>query len=71
MGTCCKAAPVVIELDQNGKVVQGWGDKAKEEPANWPRNPHGIFVDHNDSRLDRHPHAPPRDEVHARGQAGA
>ncbi len=48
MGTCCKAAPVVIELDQNGKVVQGWGDKAKEEPANWPRNPHGIFVDHND-----------------------
>jgi hypothetical protein len=48
MGTCCKAAPVVIELDQNGKVVQGWGDKAKEEPEKWPRNPHGIFVDHND-----------------------
>jgi DNA-binding beta-propeller fold protein YncE len=48
MGTCCKAAPVVIELDQNGKVVQGWGDKAKEEPAAWPRNPHGIFVDHTD-----------------------
>jgi sugar lactone lactonase YvrE len=48
MGTCCTAAPVVIELDQNGKVVQGWGDKAKEDPANWPRNPHGIFVDHND-----------------------
>src|SRR5918993_4023916 len=39
MGTCCKAAPVVIELDQNGKVVQGWGDKAKEEPEKWPRNP--------------------------------
>ena len=48
MGTCCKAAPVIIELDQNGKVVQGWGDKAKDEPANWPRNPHGIFVDHTD-----------------------
>ena len=48
MGTCCKAAPVVIELDPNGKVVQGWGQNAKEDPANWPRNPHGIFVDHND-----------------------
>ncbi len=48
MGTCCKAAPVIIELDQTGKVVQGWGEKAKEEPANWPRNPHGIFVDHTD-----------------------
>jgi hypothetical protein len=48
MGTCCKAAPTVLELDQNGKLVQGWGEKAKEDPANWPRNPHGIFVDHND-----------------------
>ena len=48
MATCCKAAPTVIELDQNGKVVQGWGEKAKDDPANWPRNPHGIFVDHTD-----------------------
>jgi DNA-binding beta-propeller fold protein YncE len=47
MGTCCKAAPVVIELDQNGKVVQGWGAGDKDNPADWPRNPHGIFVDHN------------------------
>ena len=29
-------------------MVQGWGDKAKDEPANWPRNPHGLFVDHTD-----------------------
>jgi DNA-binding beta-propeller fold protein YncE len=48
MGTCCKAAPTVIELDAAGQVVQGWGEKAKEDPANWPRNPHGIFVDHTD-----------------------
>jgi DNA-binding beta-propeller fold protein YncE len=48
MGTCCKAAPVVIELDQNGKVVQGWGKGDKDNPTDWPRNPHGIFVDHND-----------------------
>ena len=39
MGTCCKAAPVVIELDQNGKVVQGWGAGDKDNPADWPRNP--------------------------------
>jgi DNA-binding beta-propeller fold protein YncE len=48
MGTCCKAAPVVIELDPNGKLVQGWGTGDKDNPTDWPRNPHGIFVDHND-----------------------
>src|SRR5262249_31161650 len=33
--------------DQAGNVVQGWGtpDQGVE---NYPRNPHGIFVDHND-----------------------
>jgi DNA-binding beta-propeller fold protein YncE len=48
IATCCKPGPVVIELDDKGKVVQGWGDRAKEEPEKWPRNPHGIFVDHTD-----------------------
>jgi DNA-binding beta-propeller fold protein YncE len=48
IGTCCVAAPTVIEFDQQGKVVQGWGQGSKEDPAGWPRNPHGIFVDHND-----------------------
>ncbi|MEP7118566.1 MAG: hypothetical protein ABI880_13335 [Acidobacteriota bacterium] len=48
MGTCCKPAPPVIEIDQNGKVVQGWGQGTMEDTSNWPRNPHGIFVDHND-----------------------
>lgn len=47
MGTCCKAAPVVIELDPSGKVVQGWG-APPQDPSEYPRNPHGIFVDHND-----------------------
>ena len=49
IATCCKPAPTVIEFDDKGKVVQGWGERAKEEPEKWPRNPHGIFVDHNDN----------------------
>ena len=48
IGTCCVAAPPVIEFDQQGKVVQGWRQGSKDDTSNWPRNPHGIFVDHND-----------------------
>jgi sugar lactone lactonase YvrE len=48
MGTCCLTPPTVMEFDEKGKLVQGWGRGSKEPPADWPRNPHGIFVDHND-----------------------
>ncbi len=48
MGTCCIAAPPVLEFDEKGKLVQGWGQGSKDDTSNWPRNPHGIFVDHND-----------------------
>lgn len=47
IGTCCVPAPVVVEFDADGKVVQGWGDPS-QDIAQWPRNPHGIFVDHKD-----------------------
>ena len=47
IGTCCVPAPTVIEFDAEGEVVQGWGDPA-EDISVYPRNPHGIFVDHND-----------------------
>jgi sugar lactone lactonase YvrE len=47
IGTCCAAAPPVIEFDAQGKVVQGWGQGSMDDTSNWPRNPHGIFVDHN------------------------
>ena len=30
-----------------GNVVQGWGDPSQDISI-YPRNPHGIFVDHND-----------------------
>src|SRR5262249_30442062 len=46
IGTCCVAAPPVIEFDEHGKVVQGWGQGSMDDTSNWPRNPHGIFVDH-------------------------
>jgi len=48
MGTCCKAAPPVLEFDQQGKLVQGWGQGSMDDTSRWPREPHGIFVDHND-----------------------
>ena len=47
LGECCQAAPSVIELDQQGKVVGSFPDGTAENVAQWPRNPHGIFVDHN------------------------
>jgi len=47
IGTCCVPAPTVIEFDANGEVVQGWGDPSQDISV-YPRNPHGLFVDHND-----------------------
>lgn len=46
IGTCCVPAPSVIELDAEGNVVQGWGNLG-DDVAAYPRNPHGLFVDHN------------------------
>ncbi len=48
LGTCCVPAPVVVEFDPEGNVVQGWGDPATQDVSEFPRNAHGIFVDHND-----------------------
>ncbi len=48
IGTCCVPAPVVVELDPEGNVVQGWGDPDQDISV-YPRNPHGLFVDHNDN----------------------
>lgn len=48
LGTCCVPAPIVIEFDPQGNVVQGWGDPDTQDVSEFPRNPHGIFVDHND-----------------------
>ena len=49
IGTCCRPAPVVIEFDSDGNVVQGWGDPEAQDVSEFPRNAHGLFVDHNDN----------------------
>ncbi len=46
IATCCQAAPTVLEFDPSGKIVQGWGLQTDDINV-YPRNPHGIFVDHN------------------------
>jgi len=48
LGICCVPAPVVTEFDPEGNLVQGWGDPATQDVSEFPRNAHGIFVDHND-----------------------
>jgi DNA-binding beta-propeller fold protein YncE len=40
-------APPVIEFDAEGNVVKAWGGPA--EGFDWPDNPHGIFIDHEDN----------------------
>ena len=47
ISTCCVPAPTIIELDTNGEVVQAWGNEG-DDVETYPRNPHGLFVDHND-----------------------
>jgi len=44
---CCVPAPPVLEFDQNGKFVQGWGGPAAG--YDWPENEHGIFVDYKEN----------------------
>jgi hypothetical protein len=44
---CCQPAPAVLEFDQEGNFVQGWGGPA--DGYEWPNIEHGIFVDHDDN----------------------
>src|ERR1700680_2814752 len=56
---CCKAAPAVLELDSEGKLLRAWGGpsdpgfiggKCKAEAGCiWPTSEHGIYVDQNDN----------------------
>ena len=49
IGECCLPAPVVIEFDADGNVVQGGGDPATQDVSEFPRNAHGLFIDHEDN----------------------
>jgi DNA-binding beta-propeller fold protein YncE len=56
---CCKAAPSVLELDSDGKLLRAWGGpsdpgfiggKCKVDAGCiWPNSEHGIYVDQNDN----------------------
>jgi len=43
---CCLPAPPVLEFDQDGRVVQGWGGPSAE--YDWPESEHGIYLDEED-----------------------
>ncbi len=44
---CCFPAPPVIEFDQAGNYIQGWGGPGPNTP--WVDSEHGLFVDHKDN----------------------
>ncbi len=41
---CCTAAPPVMEFDENGTYIQGWGGPGPG--YEWPADEHAIHVDH-------------------------
>ncbi len=46
-GSCCSAAPPVLEFDPEGNLVGSWGGPA--DGYEWPSSNHGITVDHLDN----------------------
>lgn len=46
IGDCCRPGPSIMEFDQEGNFVQGWGGPGTG--YDWPDNEHGIHVDDKD-----------------------
>ncbi len=44
---CCVPAPPVLEFDQAGNVIQGWGGPGAG--YDWPDNEHGMFIDYKEN----------------------
>src|ERR1700679_1677800 len=44
-----KAAPPVLEFDQAGNYIQGWGGPDTAVGYTWPSTEHGITVDYKDN----------------------
>jgi DNA-binding beta-propeller fold protein YncE len=44
---CCIPAPPIIEFDQTGNFIQGWGGPG--QGYEWPDNEHGIFIDYKEN----------------------
>lgn len=43
-GTCCKAAPPILEFDTDGTMLRAWGGPG--QGYEWPQSNHGIFIDY-------------------------
>jgi hypothetical protein len=43
-GECCRAAPPVLEFDQEGNLLRHWGGPG--QGYEWPESNHGIFIDY-------------------------
>ena len=46
---CCKAAPVVMQFDPSGRLLQSWEGPGDGYEWPLPNNEHGIFIDHEDN----------------------
>ena len=48
-GLCCEAAPHVLQLSPEGKVLNSWGGESISPSLNgvnqWPQTVHGLYVD--------------------------
>jgi len=44
---CCVAAPPVLELDRDGRVLRAWGGPSNQ--YHWPASEHSIYVDRHDN----------------------
>jgi DNA-binding beta-propeller fold protein YncE len=47
--TCCKPAPIVMEFDPSGKLLQRWSGAGEGYEWPLPKDEHGIFVDHKNN----------------------
>jgi DNA-binding beta-propeller fold protein YncE len=47
IGDCCRPGPSIMEFDQSGNFIQGWGGPG--QGFEWPENEHGVYVDDQDN----------------------
>ena len=47
VGSCCRAAPPIIEFDPEGNVVNSWGGPG--QGYTWPNSNHGLALDNKDN----------------------
>jgi len=46
---CCSEAPPVMEFDNAGNYIQGWGGKPANDEYEWPLDEHTVHVDYKNN----------------------